>query len=91
MAFLQIVELGSSFIEIFMGVFFIASALSNEAIRIKKHILGAATGAFVIWGCNQISLYSAYTTAIAIIGIASITCIVYRLYLRDAFLYPHFI
>lgn len=90
MAHMQIVEWGSCFIEIFMGIFFIASALSTERIKVNKHILGAATGAFLIWGCNQISLYSAYITAIAIVGIAGITCAVYRLHLRDTILFSAF-
>ena len=90
MAHMQIVEWGSCFIEIFMGIFFIASALSTETIRVKKHILGAVAGAFLIWGCNQISLYSAYTTAIAIVGIAGITCVVSRLHLRDTMLFSAF-
>jgi len=90
MAFMQIVELGSCFIEIFMGIYMIASSLSNQIMRIKKHILGAIIGAFIIWGLNQISLFSMYTTIIAVVVIASIACVVYRLYLRDAILVSAF-
>ena len=86
MAFMQVVELGSCFIEIFMGMYFIASALSNESIRIKMHTLGAISGAFIIWGCNQINLFSVYATILAVVGIAGISSTVYHLSFRDTIL-----
>ena len=86
MAFMQVVELGSCFIEIFMGMYFIASALSNESIRIKMHTLGAISGAFIMWGCNQINLFSVYATILAVVGIAGISSTVYHLSFRDTIL-----
>ena len=60
-------EIAASFVETFLGIVIPARILKGGGKRWKPELLAAAILTGVVWGLNQISLFSIVTTSLGVL------------------------
>ena len=90
MIWMQCMEILATFTEAFLGIWMNVKVLGKEKVDWKKLTGMAVVVTTVVWCCNQIQLFSLYTTVVGTLGFAIGAMILGKLPVVDTFVLTGF-
>jgi len=90
MIWMQGLEILATFTEAILGIWMNVKVLGKEKVAWKRLLGLAVVVTVVVWGCNQIQLFSLYTTIAGALGFALGAILLARIHILDSFVLTGF-